>query len=89
MICVSSQNSDWFFYCVALKPHKLVRTTFLEYSGNDYFQALLNAIVSKQVSVVAAGAIWKRMEAAGFTSPKTILTASDDELGSAAFSRKK
>ena len=49
----------------------------------------MNAIVSQQVSVVAADAIWKRMEAAGFTSPKTILTASDDELGSAGLSRQK
>jgi hypothetical protein len=41
------------------------------------------------VSVAAADAIWKRIEAAGFTTPKTILAASDHELRSVGLSRQK
>ena len=55
----------------------------------DGFAALLDAIVSQQVSVAAADAIWGRMKAAGLTGPRKILRASDEELRAAGLSRQK
>lgn len=55
----------------------------------DGFEQLLGAIVSQQVSVAAADAIWGRMQAAGFTAPEPILRASEDELRAAGLSRQK
>ena len=56
---------------------------------DDGFEALLSAIVSQQVSVASARAIWARMETAGYTSPQTIIAASDDDLRAAGLSRQK
>ncbi len=55
----------------------------------DGFEQLLNAIVSQQVSVAAADAIWSRMKAARLTGPRKILWASDDDLRAAGLSRQK
>ena len=55
----------------------------------DGFAALLDAIVSQQVSVAAADAIWGRLKAAGLTGPRKILWASDEELRACGLSRQK
>ncbi|MEM9343119.1 MAG: DNA-3-methyladenine glycosylase 2 family protein [Pseudomonadota bacterium] len=55
----------------------------------DGFAALLDAIVSQQVSVAAAGAIWGRMKSAGLTGPRKIMWASDDDLRACGLSRQK
>ena len=55
----------------------------------DGFTALLDAIVSQQVSVAAADAIWGRLKAAGLTGPRKIMWASDDELRACGLSRQK
>ena len=55
----------------------------------DGFAQLLNAIVSQQVSVAAADAIWSRMKAARLTGPRKIMWASDDDLRAAGLSRQK
>lgn len=55
----------------------------------DGFDQLLSAIVSQQVSVAAARAIWGRMEAAGLTAPAPILAAPDETLRAAGLSRQK
>lgn len=55
----------------------------------DGFAALLDAIVSQQVSVAAADAIWNRLKAAGLTGPRKIMWASDDELRACGLSRQK
>ncbi len=55
----------------------------------DGFTALLDAIVGQQVSVAAAEAIWRRMEAAGVTQAKGILAASLDDLRAVGLSRQK
>jgi DNA-3-methyladenine glycosylase II len=55
----------------------------------DGFAELLGAIVSQQVSVASARAIWARMEAAGRTSAEAILSASDDDLRACGLSRQK
>mgnify|MGYP001826702925 CR=1 FL=1 len=55
----------------------------------DGFPALLDAIVSQQVSVAAADAIWNRLKAAGLTGPRKIMWATDDELRACGLSRQK
>lgn len=53
------------------------------------FQALLGAIVSQQVSVASARAIWTRLEAAGMCDPARLATASDEHLRALGLSRQK
>ncbi|WP_261396949.1 DNA-3-methyladenine glycosylase family protein [Leisingera aquaemixtae] len=53
------------------------------------FAELLSAIVSQQVSVASANAIWKRMKDARLTGPRKILWATDDDLRAAGLSRQK
>ena len=55
----------------------------------DGFAQLLSAIVSQQVSVASASAIWQRMEAAKLTGPRQIARASDEDLRAAGLSRQK
>lgn len=55
----------------------------------DGFAALLDAIVSQQVSVASANAIWARMEAAGLTDPARLAAASDEECRAVGLSRQK
>ncbi len=55
----------------------------------DGFEALLDAIVSQQVSVAAADAIWGRLKAAGHIGPRKILWASDEDLRACGLSRQK
>jgi DNA-3-methyladenine glycosylase II len=55
----------------------------------DGFPALLDAIVSQQVSVAAADAIWGRLKAAGYTTPRRLLAATDEDLRACGLSRQK
>ena len=55
----------------------------------DGFAQLLNAIVSQQVSVASAQAIWGRVEAAGLAEPAAVAAASDAELRAPGLSRQK
>ncbi|PRY95229.1 DNA-3-methyladenine glycosylase II [Hasllibacter halocynthiae] len=55
----------------------------------DGFAGLLKAIVSQQVSVAAADAIWSRLEAAGLHEPGAILAATDEALRAPGLSRNK
>ncbi|MBF9036372.1 DNA-3-methyladenine glycosylase 2 family protein [Rhodobacterales bacterium HKCCE2091] len=55
----------------------------------DGFGTLLQAIVSQQVSVASAAAIWARMETLGLTSEDGMAAASDDDLRAAGLSRPK
>lgn len=55
----------------------------------DGFEALFGAIVSQQVSVAAAQAIWGRLEVAGLVTPEGIAGASDDALRGCGLSRQK
>jgi DNA-3-methyladenine glycosylase II len=55
----------------------------------DGFEALLDAIVSQQVSVAAADAIWARLAAAGYTAPDSVLAADDEALRACGLSRQK
>lgn len=55
----------------------------------DGFEALLSAIVSQQVSVASANAIWTRLQAAGLTEPQAMAAASDEDLRACGLSRQK
>ncbi|NIY72861.1 DNA-3-methyladenine glycosylase 2 family protein [Marivivens donghaensis] len=55
----------------------------------DGFDRLLSAIVSQQVSVASATAIWNKLEVAGMTSPALILQTSDEDLRALGLSRQK
>ena len=55
----------------------------------DGFAELLSAIVSQQVSVASARAIWARMIAGGLDRPENILKASEDDLRAVGLSRQK
>ena len=53
------------------------------------FDQLLSAIISQQVSVASAAAIWNRMQDANLTEPARILEATDDGLRAVGLSRQK
>lgn len=53
------------------------------------FAALYDAIVSQQVSVASANAIWGRLREAGLTEARAIADASDDALRACGLSRQK
>ncbi|KNG92937.1 3-methyladenine DNA glycosylase [Pseudaestuariivita atlantica] len=55
----------------------------------DGFAQVLSAIVSQQVSVASAAAIWGRLEGAGMVTPEAIWAASDDALRGLGLSRQK
>jgi DNA-3-methyladenine glycosylase II len=55
----------------------------------DGFAALLDAIVSQQVSVASANAIWARLDAAGLTDQAAMSVADDDALRAVGLSRQK
>ncbi|QDY68789.1 DNA-3-methyladenine glycosylase family protein [Qingshengfaniella alkalisoli] len=57
--------------------------------NRDGFEPLLSAIVSQQVSVAAADAIWGRLKAAKLTGPRKIMWASEEELRACGLSRQK
>jgi DNA-3-methyladenine glycosylase II len=53
------------------------------------FPALLDAIVSQQVSVASANAIGARLAAAGMTDASAVAAASEDDLRACGLSRQK
>jgi len=55
----------------------------------DGFQTLLQAIVSQQVSVAAANAIWSRLEFENFLDPHKILQTNEVHLKTVGLSRQK
>ncbi|MCV6824254.1 MULTISPECIES: DNA-3-methyladenine glycosylase family protein [Halocynthiibacter] len=55
----------------------------------DGFEALFDAIVSQQVSVASANAIWGRLKTAKLTGPRKVRWASDENLRACGLSRQK
>ena len=53
------------------------------------FKALLDMIVSQQLSVAAADTIWSRLENAGLTDPEKLVQASDGQFRECGLSRQK
>lgn len=55
----------------------------------DGFDALFSAIISQQVSVASANAIWARLVAARLTGPRKVKWASEEDLRACGLSRQK
>ena len=55
----------------------------------DGFAELLSAIVSQQVSVASANAIWGRLQDAGKVAPAVVVATSEEELRALGLSRQK
>ena len=55
----------------------------------DGFAELLSAIISQQVSLASASAIWARMAEAGLTDLDRVALASEDDLRACGLSRQK
>ena len=55
----------------------------------DGFAELLSAIVSQQVSVASANAIWGRLEAAGMITPQHVADVTEEDLRALGLSRQK
>lgn len=55
----------------------------------DGFEALLNAIVSQQLSVASANSIWARLQTAGLTGAEAIAKARDQDIAACGMSRPK
>jgi DNA-3-methyladenine glycosylase II len=55
----------------------------------DGFEALMGAIVSQQISVAAADAVWRRLKAERLTGPRKVAGATDEALRACGLSRQK
>lgn len=87
--CVA-EGAEWLARAEPRFAHALELTGPLPLRRRkDGFAALLDAIVSQQVSVAAADAIWARLEAARLTGPRKIMWATDDDLRACGLSRQK
>lgn len=87
--CVA-EGADWLAQHDSRFAHALKLTGALPLRLRpDGFDQLLSAIVSQQVSVASASAIWGRMQEAGLTTPAAILAADDEALKAAGLSRQK
>ncbi len=53
------------------------------------FEAMLSILVSQQLSVAAAGGIWRRMEEAGLITEASILQAEEEAMRACGLSRPK
>jgi DNA-3-methyladenine glycosylase II len=87
--CVA-EGAAWLAASDRRMAHALARTGPLPLRRRkDGFTQLLGAIVSQQVSVASADAIWGRMKTARLTGPRNIAAATDDSLRAAGLSRQK
>lgn len=87
--CVA-EGADWLANHEPRFAHALALTGPLPLRRKpDGFAELLSAIVSQQVSVASAAAIWQRMKDAELTTPEAIVAASEDDLRGAGLSRQK
>ncbi|WP_261398507.1 DNA-3-methyladenine glycosylase family protein [Leisingera daeponensis] len=87
--CVS-EGADWLVALDSRFARALELTGPLPLRRKpEGFAELLSAIVSQQVSVASANAIWKRMKEAKLTGPRKIQWATDEDLRAAGLSRQK
>jgi len=87
--CVS-EGAEWLANACPRMAYAMEQTGPLPLRRKpDGFAQLLSAIVSQQVSVASANAIWKRMQDAKLTGPRKIMWATDDDLRAVGLSRQK
>jgi DNA-3-methyladenine glycosylase II len=87
--CVA-EGADWLAASDPRLAHALTLTGPLPLRRTgDGFAQLLSAIVSQQVSVASANAIWARLCAAGMNDPARLMGADIDSLRALGLSRQK
>ncbi|MBS0123938.1 DNA-3-methyladenine glycosylase family protein [Thetidibacter halocola] len=87
--CIA-EGCDWLAAHEPRFAHALERTGPLPLRLRpDGFAQLLQAIVSQQVSVASARAIWARLDEAGASRPETVLDLGEDRLRALGLSRQK
>lgn len=87
--CVA-EGAQWLATQDTRFAHALTLTGPLPLRLRDEgFGQLLSAILSQQVSVASARAIWARLEAAQMITPQAILATDDDALRALGLSRQK
>ncbi len=87
--CVS-EGAEWLAQSCPRMAYAMEQTGPLPLRRKpDGFAQLLSAIVSQQVSVASANAIWKRMQEAKLTGPRKIMWATDEDLRAVGLSRQK
>ena len=87
--CVA-EGATWLSETCPRMAHAIELTSPLPLRRRpDGFAQLLSAIVSQQVSVASANAIWKRMQQARLTGPRKIMWATDADLRAVGLSRQK
>ncbi|MBT3140631.1 DNA-3-methyladenine glycosylase 2 family protein [Phaeobacter gallaeciensis] len=87
--CVS-EGAEWLVLACPRMAYAIDQTGPLPLRRRpDGFAQLLSAIVSQQVSVASANAIWGRMKDAGLIGPRKIQWASDDDMRAVGLSRQK
>jgi DNA-3-methyladenine glycosylase II len=85
-----AEGADWLARAEPRFAHALEATGPLPLRWRpDGFPTLLSAIVSQQVSVAAASAIWGRLEAAGAVTPAAVAAAPEEVLRGCGLSRQK
>ena len=85
-----AEGATWLAQAEPRFAAALVRTGPLPLRlAPDGFAALFGKIVSQQVSVASARAIWSRVEAAGLVTPQAVATASEQDLKAVGLSRPK
>jgi DNA-3-methyladenine glycosylase II len=85
-----AEGADWLVGAEPRFGPALARTGALPLRLRpDGFAALLDAIVSQQVSVASARAIRARLEAAGFMQAAAMAAATDEDLRACGLSRQK
>lgn len=85
-----AEGAEWLARSCPRMAHALSLTGPLPLRRQaDGFETLFSAIVSQQVSVASANAIWARLQAAGLTAREGVAAASDDALRGAGLSRQK
>ena len=87
--CVA-EGAEWLIRAEPRFAHALEQTGTLPLRRRpDGFAQLLSAIVSQQVSVPSARAIWAKLEAAGAVTPEAVLSFGPDGLRELGLSRQK
>jgi DNA-3-methyladenine glycosylase II len=87
--CVA-EGADWLARTEPRFAHALTLTGPLPLRRRpDGFAQLLSAIISQQVSVASARAIWAKLETAGAVTPEAVLTRGEDGLRDLGLSRQK
>lgn len=85
-----AEGADWLARAEPRFAHALALTGLPPLRlREDGFAALFDAIVSQQVSVPSADAIWRRLDAAGLTAPDRLALARDEDLRACGLSRQK